>query len=341
MKKVSIIIPVYNGEKHIEDCIKKILKQTYNNIEIIVINDGSTDNTKSIIEQYSITDSRIQVINKKNTGVSDSRNIGIDKAKGDYILFLDSDDELENNTIQCLINSIEKNTNCIDMILFGFKVQGTCNRYNDTLILKYIKSNPDIKNELLHRMIAIKDNIYGYIWRALYSKSMLEREKIRFPKGIKISEDYMFLLDSIKSSNEILIDENEYYIYKINESSMSIKYIPTLLHDMLYVNNWMYEEIVKKDTTFIEGYNFCMCNTYLRYVQTVIRDKEKKLVSKIREVYLEKQKNNFMSYLKLIPYKFNKYNNKKTYISFFMFRLNLDVIYMVLFDIKEKIGGIV
>ena len=86
MSVVSIIIPVYNGEKHIEKCIEKVLKQTYRNIEIIVINDGSKDNTKEILERLKEKDERLKIVNKENTGVSDSRNIGIDIATGDYIL---------------------------------------------------------------------------------------------------------------------------------------------------------------------------------------------------------------------------------------------------------------
>ena len=93
--KISIIIPAYNCEKYIERCVKSILCQTYHNLEIIVINDGSKDNTIKVLKKLGNEDNRIVVINKENTGVSDTRNLGLEKATGDYIGFVDSDDYIE------------------------------------------------------------------------------------------------------------------------------------------------------------------------------------------------------------------------------------------------------
>ena len=95
--KISIIIPAYNVEKYIDKCITSVINQTYDNIEAIIVNDGSTDNTALIIEKYSEVDNRIIVVNKENSGVSDSRNIGIENITGDYAFFLDSDDWIEEN----------------------------------------------------------------------------------------------------------------------------------------------------------------------------------------------------------------------------------------------------
>ena len=102
---VSVIVPVYNTEKYLEYCINSILKQTHRNIEIILVDDGSTDKSLSICNQYKKIDERINVISKQNTGVSDSRNIGVNNAKGEYILFVDSDDLLVPHTLPSLIIS--------------------------------------------------------------------------------------------------------------------------------------------------------------------------------------------------------------------------------------------
>ena len=278
MKKVSVIIPVFNGEKHIKKCIDKVLNQTYANIEILVINDGSTDNTATILNK--IQDDRVKVINKENSGVSEARNVGIVNVTGEFIIFLDSDDELEDNAIACLIDKIKQNEKNVEIILFGFKVFGTKNRNNDTLILKELKYIDNIKKELIKRMISITNNIYGYIWRTMYSRELLIKNNIQFPKGIKISEDYMFLLNAIYCADVIEIDDNEYYNYIINDSSMSIKYIPTLLEDMMFVNEWMYNKIVTKDSDLNDGYIDCVCNTYLRYVQTTVRKKNENIIKK-------------------------------------------------------------
>ncbi|MBR4570580.1 MAG: glycosyltransferase family 2 protein, partial [Candidatus Riflebacteria bacterium] len=106
---VSVIIPAYNVEKYIGECLDSIIFQTYKNIEIIVVNDGSKDNTLSIIRDYSKKDNRIIIIDKQNTGVSDTRNCGINKAKGVYIVFVDGDDYLANDYITYMLSLIDKN----------------------------------------------------------------------------------------------------------------------------------------------------------------------------------------------------------------------------------------
>lgn len=332
MKLVSIIIPVYNGEKHIQKCLDKVLKQTYPNIEIIVLNDGSTDATQEILKEYKKKSGNIKIINKKNTGVSDTRNIGIKKAKGDFIIFLDSDDFLEDDAIDKMIKKTSDKD--IDMLLFGFKVLGSKNRLNDTETLKKISSSQNVKEDLLKSIISTKNNIFGYIWRAMYSKRMLLTNDILFPNGIKISEDYMFLLNSIYHSNTILIDANEYYLYNINDQSMSIKYIPTLLNDMLFVNQWMYSKIVKNNVELIDGYYCCMCNTYLRFVQNTIRNKKLPLNEKIKLIKRIKHEKNFSQYINKEWYKYKKFP-LKTFLSLIVFKFNLDVLYILLFNFKE------
>ena len=333
MKLVSIIIPVYNGEKHIENCLYKLMKQTYEEIEIIVINDGSTDSKEYLKKEFFKKNKKIKVINKENTGVSDTRNLGIKMAKGEYILFLDSDDFLENYAIEKMIDNIsDKN---IDMLIFGFKVLGSKNRPNDTKILKKIADSNNIKDDLISSIISTKNNILGYVWRAMYSKKLLISNNISFMKGVKISEDFMFLLDAVYKSNKIAIDDTEYYLYNINEQSMSIKYIPTLLEDMMLVNKWMYDMIVKNNTSLIDGYYCCMCNTYLRFVQNVVRNNNLSTKERIILIKKEKKEYKFKQYIKKVWYKYDRFN-LKTLISLIMFRFDMDNIYVVLFTFKEK-----
>lgn len=333
MKLVSIIIPVYNGEKHIKKCLDKLSEQTYKEIEIIVLNDGSTDSTKSILNDISKENKKIKIINKNNTGVSDTRNLGIKTATGEYILFLDSDDFLEKNAIEKMISKVDNEN--IDMLVFGFKVLGSNNRLNDTDTLKNLLHSKDVKYDLINSIISTKNNIFGYVWRAMYSKNLLMSNNILFPKGVKISEDYMFLLNAVYHSNKILVDDSEYYLYNINEQSMSIKYIPTLLKDMLFVNEWMYDTIVKNNINLIDGYYCCMCNTYLRFVQNVVRDNNLNTKERIKLVKKIKKEKEFMQYIKKEWYKYDRFN-LKTFISLVMFRFNMDNIYILLFTLKEN-----
>ena len=116
MKKISIIIPIYNTALYLNKCLDSIINQTYKNIEIILINDGSKDNSLKICQEYTFRDNRIILINKQNAGVSQARNDGIKIASGDYIMFVDSDDWLELNTIEICVNEIKN----YDLLLFPY-----------------------------------------------------------------------------------------------------------------------------------------------------------------------------------------------------------------------------
>ena len=117
-RKYSVIVPVYNVEKYINECLSSLINQTYKNIEIVVINDGSSDNSLSLIEEYSRIDDRIRVIDQKNMGLGYTRNVGIDNAVGDYILFVDSDDYISLNTCE-EIEAVLSYNNEVDIIVLG------------------------------------------------------------------------------------------------------------------------------------------------------------------------------------------------------------------------------
>lgn len=332
MVKISIIIPVYNGEGHILNCINNILKQTYKNIEIIVVNDGSTDSTKEILKEINGTDSRIKIINKENTGVSDSRNVGITVSTGDYIAFLDSDDKLAKNAVEELAKDL--NEDLVDVILFGFSVIGDKKRKNDTEILNALKekNNDNLKYAIISSLISTNKNLFGYAWRALYSRSFLITNGINFPKNIKISEDYMFLLKSLYKANKIKIDANEYYEYILGNTSMSKKYIPTLLNDMLYVNDWMYDEIVSTHEELKLGYYCCMCNTYIRFIQNNLRSNNTFLYN-LRLIY--KNRKVFKSSISKVWYK-KRLFDKKTFFGVVLCRFYLEFLYCIMFIIKNN-----
>ena len=120
MDKVSIIVPVYNNEEFLDKCLKSIINQTYKNLEIILINDGSKDNSLKIMKDYAIKDTRIIIIDKKNEGVSKARNDGIKKATGQYITFVDSDDYIDLTQIEEMYNAIKKNK--VDVVRSNYKV---------------------------------------------------------------------------------------------------------------------------------------------------------------------------------------------------------------------------
>ena len=128
--KVSVVIPIWNTEKYLRKCLASVVNQTYKNLEIICINDGSPDNSLAILEEYAKKDSRIIIINQGNAGVSTARNRGLDIATGEYISFVDPDDWIESNTYESTVNLFEKNPK-VDLITFG-----TTLSTNVTIIIK-------------------------------------------------------------------------------------------------------------------------------------------------------------------------------------------------------------
>lgn len=213
MAKISVLIPTYNSEKYIEKCIKSVINQTYKNIEIICINDGSTDNTKNILENLQKTDNRIKIINKKNTGYGSSLNLGIKNAKGEYIAIIESDDFIKDTMFDKLIKII-KEQNC-DIIKANFyKKNSKTKKYSS----KYFTNS--IQNiEIFPQMLLIQPSV----WSAIYKKDFLTKNNIKFSETKNASyQDISFHFITMFLANKIfLLDETLYY-YRINNPKSSI-----------------------------------------------------------------------------------------------------------------------
>jgi len=220
---VSVVVPVYNASLYLEDCIKSILNQTYSNIEILLINDGSTDNSGHICESYSKVDNRIKVVHQQNSGPSIARNNGIQKASGEFIQFVDSDDQLEPYTIERLIESVQ---NSVEMVICGFK---TINYYKNKRITKeFIPSIDGIfdNNEFMQNFgILYKESLLHSQCNKLYRKSVLEKYNIRFQEGVSFGEDLLFNIDYLKVCKHIAVIKDLLYFYLIFNNNQSLSKI--------------------------------------------------------------------------------------------------------------------
>lgn len=201
---ISIIIPCYNAEKTIKRCLESVISQTYKNIEIVIINDGSTDKTDSIIKKY-INDSRIKYYNRNNHGIGKTRNFGIKEATGEYITFLDSDDYLPNDAIDNLYNFAQKNK--LDLVVSDYYVD------NKNIKSEKIKSFPitNIKN---NPNLIFDINLAP--WNKLYKKELIEN--IKFEENLKY-EDAPFVIESIIKAKKIGKLDKETYYYVVNPNS--------------------------------------------------------------------------------------------------------------------------
>ena len=210
-KLVSIVVPCYNAENYIDACIDSLLNQTYRNCEIIIINDGSTDATAEKCKKY-IADN-INLINTKNNGVSVSRNIGISKATGKYILFVDSDDIVSNYYVEKLVYAIEHK----DVDLVTCRYTNKINLLDSIEDIKYEKMILK-KDEYLNHMI--NNNLRnGYLWNKIFKCEVINKYNLHFERNIGIWEDMYFVLQYLKKINNVYNIGNVLYYYRTRKNS--------------------------------------------------------------------------------------------------------------------------
>ncbi len=219
-KKITIVIPAYNAELTIEECMNSIISQTYENIEIIVVNDGSTDNTKALVEKYVKIDDRVKLLNQINSGVSEARNNGLKKASGDFIVFVDCDDWLEQNMIELMIDCQTKyNVDVVRCNYFYDKIDGTkiANVYD--LANKRICSM-DIDKVREHFLLA-HEPIKNLVMLLLIKKEILIKNGIVFNKDLYMMEDVLYYQQLFSSIESIYFMETPLYHYFENPNSVT------------------------------------------------------------------------------------------------------------------------
>ncbi len=235
MVQVSIIVPIYNTGSYLHKCIKSILSQTLTNFELILVNDGSMDESGQICDEYAKQDSRIKVIHKKNEGVSVARNTGISIAQGEYIGFIDSDDWIEPDMYEKLYN-IALQKKCEVVMCDAVTKYDNKSDEEDTMprlpedVLLYKK---DIYPELLREMA-------GSVWRCIYKKDLIKNNQITFPQNIPLSEDRMFNILAFGYSNSIYYTKTPFYNRYVRKGSAVSKYYSNYLEIIEQVRNGIF-----------------------------------------------------------------------------------------------------
>lgn len=209
MQKISVIIPVYNVEKFLPQCLNSIIHQTYTNLEIIVVDDGSSDKTCEIYENFAKHDKRIKIIYQQNAGVSAARNNGLAHATGDYIHFMDSDDYIDLDYYEKMITA---NKNITADIIAGNVVSQNGSFYE----IEY--KTKSILTSLTEKFITTNALSNCVIWRYLFKKSFLQKNHLSFAVG-RIFEDMLFIPDTMRMANCVLTVPGTYYHYVYNEKS--------------------------------------------------------------------------------------------------------------------------
>lgn len=239
--KISIILPIYNAEKYLKRCIESIINQTLKEIEIICINDGSTDTSKEILMNYIIKDKRIVYLEQKNLGVSAARNRGIDVATAKYIMFVDADDWIDLNTCEIAYKELQENK--ADVVMWNYIREYQGNSLPKVIFPeeKIIFKDYEVKEKLEYRYIGMTDeeivkledlDILNPLVTKLYKKEIIKTNKINFSENQSVGEDLIFNLFVFKNLTKVVyLNRNMYHYQRDNMNSKTRKYKSDLVDE--------------------------------------------------------------------------------------------------------------
>lgn len=299
MSLVSIIVPVYNVENYLNECIESIVNQSYENIEILLINDGSTDLSGKMCEEWAKRDNRINVFHQKNKGLSAARNLGIEKSKGEYLIFIDSDDYVDKKIVEQLLYFITCEN--VDIVMCGFNYIDDVGNLLDSSI-KTIKNESLNYIDIYRKFLLETGWHYDVVWNKIYKRQIFN--DLQFEIGC--THEDIYIMHKIYFKSKIYSIKDTLYFYRKREKSITTtaKDIKRSL-DLFYAffnRSKFFKEIKMKDL-----YKFYLQKSYaeLRFI--------------IKNFYTENNKNNI----------FRAYKN-----FLFFYRLNLRSIFLTFFLIK-------
>lgn len=223
---ISIIVPIYNREKFLNQCISSIINQTYKKLEIILVDDGSSDSSLEICKKYAATDDRVKVISQENGGVSKARNKGLEVATGEYIQFVDSDDFLDVETLDYYVNLLDKDSK-LDLVICGFK-----NLDKNLKLIKFEKTDFEItcKTDFLNNFhYLLERNLLRSPVNKLYKSNIIKENNLQFRLDAAIAEDALFNLEYYQYIENIVVTTNAFYnVVDHSDSRLTTSYHPNL-----------------------------------------------------------------------------------------------------------------
>ena len=255
--KLSIIVPIYNIEQYIDECILSVINQNYKNFELILVDDGSPDRCGEIIDSYATQNHRIKVIHKKNGGLSDARNAGLAKATGDYILFLDGDDTLYNGCLEKINQLLTDNKN-VDLLSCNFCVYGKQCENNDLVVNDIYSLNDYIK---------LINDIPWSAWRNVYKKKIFKDSSLVFEKGLIGAEDCEFFIRFYEKTSKRLFSNLFVVNYRVNrDGSITNKMSYKAINGELKVFSKYFYKFYEKGNREIYS---LFANKYLNTISTI------------------------------------------------------------------------
>lgn len=211
---ISVMIPVYNAQDNIGKCLNSLLRQTYRNIQIVIVNDGSKDSSKEICEEYAKKDSRIKLINQPNGGEGAARNTGLREADGEYLCFVDADDYVKEDFVEKLYN-IQKNNNS------GLSICGFTELKGDTVINETHGEEQKMNQAQAMEMLLREDSFKGYVWNKMFRMDIIRENKLSFDVTLAVWTDVLFVFDYMQHIDSVIFNPEPEYYYIYVETSAS------------------------------------------------------------------------------------------------------------------------
>ena len=319
--KVSIVIPVYNATKYLAKCLDSVINQSYKDIEIVLVNDGSTDNSGQICDSYAKKDKRIIVFHQNNTGVSIARNNGINNSHGEYVIFIDSDDLIHPEYIQKLVNNVNNDILPVCQIE-KFQSEVSFLNYNKEEVMELDKN---------HFVELCKMSLLNTPCCKLYDLDIIKKNKINFKPNLSLGEDLLFNLDYLKYINKIIVIKQKLYYYRKNEkSSLSSLYYANMfdIQILLFDNYTNFFKKVIMDKNMLYIYDSSRFDMIMEIVNNEFANGNVGFWQRYFSARKLLKKNELMTRIKDIAYP-----NKKLY--YYLIRYKLLLLYRIVKKISE------
>lgn len=332
MVEISIIMPVYNSDKYLEKAIESILNQTYNNFELILVDDGSRDSSGEICDYYMKIDNRVKVIHQVNKGISAARNTGIKMAKGNYITFADNDDLFNKDLLEENLRLL-KSESC-DVVKFSVKYIEIDEFSNEKEIYRYnLKNKVYNKEELgLHYDDLRKSGVFTFVWNMIVKREIILNNNLLFDERIKFGgEDNKFNYELFKHINKLVCNEKKYYIHfrRVNHSTV-VKYNINKAESSLLISDKENELINTLKVDKEKWFRYAA--EYITFIALIIFDNRNDMVYQKQVEYMESILNykqflldvNCIGWLKLIS-KSPKY----ALVAFCVYKRKFKLLYLI------------
>lgn len=295
MPKISVILPIYNGEKYLEACLESVRSQTFTDFECLCVNDGSPDNSAEIVERFIEKDSRFILINQENAGVSAARNTGIDTAKGEFIAFIDQDDMYHSQILEVLLHMII--TTCADVAALMYKMIPENSIYKeDNITISDL--NIKVSEKPLDDFFSDEQVRRVEIWLRLYKRNIIN---VKFPEGIQPAEDAVFTMKLFNQIDKLAYSDAPLYLHRasatsIMEKGITDKYMNSFYQGSIILYQYFKEAEVSNEAFFNFRKYIARMVVYEHLVRRFIRSKidtdiRKQLYSKYRKMVHDMYKN--------------------------------------------------